>query len=134
FEELLRHEHVVLPHLLGLTLDVVFHMLFVVAAVVCTMAVCVPVVRSTSAVERFPFALLPAAIVTLAMATMLGSTVVWLAQASADAPQRFGSNSVGLGFALMILFMVASTTLALVAVVRGFAVHTAAGSRARTSA
>jgi len=127
FEELLRREHIALPYAVGVTLDVVFHVLFVLAAVLCTAAVCIPVVRSTIAVRLLRFALAPAAIVALAMSTMLGATVVWLAQARMDAPQRFGPYPVELGFALLILLMVVATLLAIVAVVRGLAVQTAAG-------
>jgi hypothetical protein len=90
-EELLRGPHGTLSAMLRLTFDVLFYAACVVAAALCTAAVCVPVLRSTVGVRHYRFALAPAAIVTVAMGTMLGASIVWLVQASADAPKRFGT-------------------------------------------
>jgi hypothetical protein len=125
-EELLRSHRIAVPAALGITLDLLFHALFVLAAVGCTAAVCVTVVHSVPRVRLLRFALAPAVLVTLAMATTMVATVVWLMRAHADGPNYLDQGPLALGFAVLLVLMVASTALAAGGVFRGLAAYGAA--------
>jgi hypothetical protein len=118
--------------------------LFIVATIASTVAMCLAVVRSdpgeqvlrmkgiTIIVQPYSFAVIPAMVVTLAMALMLAATIAWGLVASVEAPQGFDAQASIAGPADSIMYvgivavMFASTLVAVLAavaavrVVRGF--------------
>lgn len=125
-EELRRSRPIALPAALGGGLDLLFHALFVLAAVVCAATVCTLVARSTAIRFRiFQIALSAAAALTTAMATILGATIIWLLQARANIPQHLDPSPLAVvGVTLLLAVMALSTVVAVRAVAQGFAART----------
>jgi hypothetical protein len=127
------------PAQLGAPVLVGFGLLFIIAAIASTGAVCAAVLRSeadeavfrakgiTISVRPYEFALLPGALTTLAMLLMLAATVAWGVIARADVPQAFDEQTglfmpvqASVTWALVVLVMAMSTIVAAVALARGF--------------
>jgi hypothetical protein len=117
-EDVRRAHHVILPQPFGPMLDATFHLLFVAGAIMSTTAVCTPVLRSTIPIRYYRFALVPAAVAALAMGAAGGATLLWLVQAHNMVPMRLGLSAAGIGFASIVLVMVASAALAVSAIHR----------------
>lgn len=110
-----------------------YGVLFVIAAVASTAAVCVAVARSevseqtfrlpgiTIIVQPYAFAIWPAAVATLAMLVMLVGTVVWGWIASTEAPQVFVGDGTFVSWMGIVVAMAIATVVAGVAVFQGVA-------------
>jgi MFS family permease len=121
------------PHIAAPLMTISFGALFIIAAIASTAAVCIAVSRSqvdeqtirfpgiTIIVQPYRFALLPAAIATLAMGLILAATVAWGLVARAQAPSVFGHNLIVVSWVGILAVMGISTLVAGVAVVRGYA-------------
>lgn len=131
---------VAVPPTPGAPVLVSFALLFILAAIASTTAVCVAVSRSdadeqtfrargiTITVQPYEFALLPAAVTTLAMLLMLVGTLTWGLLARAEVPETLEDNTM-----LVIATTNGTAWLAIVALM-GFTTLVAAGALLRVFA
>jgi len=121
FEEVRRRAHIVLPLHLGTVLDLLFHLLFFLAAGMCAISIGRLVGRTRLTGRLLRFALVPAALATLGMGITIGATVAWFILTRANAPTLFSSPALTMaGFVGLVVVMLVSTLLVGKAVIRGF--------------
>jgi len=90
------------------------------AAIVSAVAVALAVARSEIGAALWRFALIPAAVATLAMAVTLTATLLWGASVRAYAPAVFDHDLGAAWFGLVIVLMAVSTSVAGVSLKRGY--------------
>lgn len=104
---------------------------FLLAAIASTVAVSTIVVRVEIGGHLYRFALVPGALATLAMGAMLVATIVWGIGLRAYAPELFTGDegilatNTALSWLGIVVVMAASTGVASVSVIRGFAARAA---------
>ena len=104
---------------------------FLLAAIASTVAVATIVVRVEIGGHLYRFALVPGALATLAMGAMLVATIVWGIGLRAYAPELFTGDegilatNTALSWLGIVVVMAASTGVASVSVIRGFAARAA---------
>ena len=109
--------------------------LFGLAAIVSTAAVCIVIIRSNISEKLFRFARIPAIITTLAMVVMLLAVLVYGLVARAANPQLFAEDNgllatnTTLTWALILAAMAIATAVAIAALIRGNRSGTSAGAR-----
>lgn len=113
------------PTALDVSVTIALVTLLILLAIASTAAVSLAVARSEIAARVFRFALVPAAVATLAMVVMYMGVVVWGLGLRSDAPALFNGNggivatSTALSWLSHVVVMGIATAVAVISLVRG---------------
>lgn len=101
------------------TIDLALHLLFVLAALISTGAICLVVLQSHLTDRLFRWILAPAVCGTLGLVGMVGAAVFLLIRARSAAPADFAQNAMPLVLVLLVGLLLITTLFAAQGVVRG---------------
>lgn len=90
-------------------IDVLLHVLYVIAVAVSAGAISLAILRSQITERLFRWALAPAACGTFGLGVMLAASLLWLLRARSVAPADFAQSDITLNFVLLIVLMLVTT-------------------------